>query len=65
MIKQNAKVQEEKMVKFDRIDMQRFVVSALGALALTSVSIVAAASPVKAASTVTIAKGHNFESAAK
>ena len=61
----NAKVQEEEMVKFDAIDMQRFAVSALGALALTAVSIVAAASPAKAASVETVAKGQIIEFAAK
>ena len=53
------------MVKFDRIDMQRFAVSALGALALTAVSIVAAASPARAASVETVAKGQIIEFAAK
>lgn len=53
------------MVKFDAIDVQRFAVSALGALALTAVSIVAAASPAKAAAIETVAKGHIIEFAAK
>jgi hypothetical protein len=61
----NAKVQEEEMVKFDRTDMQRFAVSAMGALALTAVSIVAAASPAKAAAAQSIVKGHHIEFAAK
>jgi len=62
---EDAKVQEDKMVKFDAIDMQRFAVSALGALALTAVSVIAAASPAKAAAVQTVIKGHNIEFAAK
>jgi len=53
------------MVKFDRTDMQRCLVSALGALALTAVSVVAAASPAKTAAAQVIANGHNIELAAK
>ena len=53
------------MVKFDAIDMQRFAVSAPGALALTAVSVVAAASPARAAAVQTVVKGHNIEFAAK
>ena len=53
------------MVKFDAIDMQRFAVSALGALALTAVSVVAAASPARAAAVQTVVKGHNIESRSK
>jgi len=50
------------MVKFDRTDVQRFAVSALGALALTAASIVAAAGPARAATADTI---HNIQLAAK
>jgi hypothetical protein len=61
----NAKVQEEEMMKFDRTDMQRFAVSALGALALTAVSIAAAASPAKAVAAEIIVKGYETGFAAK
>lgn len=53
------------MMKFDRTDMQRFAVSALGALALTTVSIVAAASPAKAVAAEIIVKGYETGFAAK
>ncbi len=37
------------MFTFDRSDFQRFMVAAVGALALTAASVVAAAGPAKAA----------------
>jgi hypothetical protein len=58
------KVQEAKMAKFDRTDMQRVAVSIVGALALTVASIIAAAAPAK--STIDGAvKGHKIEFVAK
>jgi TonB family protein len=46
----NTEVQEDIMVTFDKSDFQRFAVSAVGALALTAASVVAAVGPAKAAS---------------
>jgi hypothetical protein len=43
------KVQETSMFTFDKSDFQRFMVAAVGALALTAASVVAAAGPAKAA----------------
>jgi hypothetical protein len=45
----NRQVQEDKMIKFDKTDVQRMVVSTLGAFALSATCILAAAGPVKAA----------------
>jgi hypothetical protein len=41
------------MLTFDKSDFQRFMVAAVGALALTAASVVAAAGPAKAAGQIT------------
>jgi hypothetical protein len=40
---------EEKMTKFDKTDIQRFLVSAIGALAVSATCVGAAVGPAKAA----------------
>jgi hypothetical protein len=40
---------EEKMAKFDKTDIQRFLVSAIGALAVSATCVGAAVGPARAA----------------
>jgi TonB family protein len=48
-IRQNRKVQEDKMIKFEKSEMQRLVVSAIGAVTVSATCIGAAIAPAKAA----------------
>jgi hypothetical protein len=50
---EDFKVQDIIMLTFDKSDFQRFMVAAVGALALTAASVIAAAGPAKAAGQIT------------